>query len=623
VSFHKIKDSLFTTAADRASPNARYILQAKKLVYRYCIFADAHDVDGSSGRAEDSFAQGCNDFMVTLGGWAIDGGSADQKAGTFMHEFGHTLGLHHGGQDDINYKPNYISIMSYAWQTPFKWTNNWRLNYSTTALPTLTETNLSEPVGLAPPVGAYLVFSVPFRDSVGNIHWARLKPATAVDWTGNGDSTRVGANVDINRLNGPASPGQTLTGYVDWSSLIYNFRNSPGFADGPVTSASAFDIEPEMTPTIFNELDNLPPPKPIGQFIMDGQLDSTWLLTSNGGINLYGKIKGSQLYVATNSAQLQGADMFIFVSVVPGSLQNAPWAKTGQVAGWSAVLGNESTDNSASWYDASASALTNITVATAGSSVVEGVIDLELLTGGSPGTVYLAVGKYQTNDGGLLLTQAPVGNGNGNIDPNEFYQFDTALPIQLSSFIATPLTGGHVRLDWTTLSETNNYGFEIQRKRNGETEFQTVPHSFIPGHGTTIEPHSYSFTDTTAVTGQWWYRLKQIDLDGTIHYGPEVAVDVLTGVEDNALPKVFAVYQNYPNPFNPSTSFRYDVPGATYVSLKVYNVLGQEVAALVNETKSAGRYSVAWNATGVASGVYWYRLQAGDFTQTRKLILLR
>jgi hypothetical protein len=286
-------------------------------------------------------------------------------------------------------------------------------------------------------------------------------------------------------------------------------------------------------------------------------------------------------------------------------------------------LGNESTDNSASWFDASASPLTNITVATAGSPIVEGVIDLEFLTGGSPGTVYLAVGKYQTNDGGTLIAQVPAGNPDGNIDPNEFYQFDTALPIQLSAFTATPITGGHVRLDWTTLSETNNYGFEIQRKRDGETEFQTVPRSFVPGHGTTIEPHSYSYTDTTVGAGQWWYRLKQIDLDGTIHLGPEVRVDVLTGVEENAAPTVFALYQNYPNPFNPSTLVRYDVPAATRVSLKVYNVLGQEVATLVSETKPAGRYSVEWNATGVANGVYFYHLVAGEFQSIKKMVVLK
>lgn len=621
--FHKIKDSLFTTQADRTSPNARYIREAKKLVYRYCIFADTHDTDGSSGQAEDSFAQGCNDFMVTLGGWTVDGGTPDQKAGTFMHEFGHTLGLHHGGQDDINYKPNFISIMSYSWQTPFRWTNNWRLNYSTTALPTLYEANLNETVGLNPPVGAFSVIAVPFRDSTNSIHWARLRPATATDWTGNRDSTSLSVSVDINRLRGGATPGETLYSYVDWSKLIYNFRNSPGFADGPVINPHALVLEPEMTPTIFDELDNLPPPKPTGQFIMDGVRDtSSILLTSNAGIDLYARLSGTQLYVATNSAQSLGADMFIFVAVTPGSLQNAPWQKAGQVAGWSAFLANKSSDNSADWYDAGGNLLSSITVDSAG-TVLEGVIDLELLTGASTTTVYLAVGKYQSGNGGSLLAQVPAGNGNANIDPNEFFLFNGLLPIQLASFTAAPLGSDRVRLDWRTLSETNNYGFEIQRKRNAEPEFQTLNNSFVPGHGTTIIPHSYAFTDSTASPGRWQYRLKQIDLDGTVHYTPSVTVDVLTDVDEHALPKEFALYQNYPNPFNPTTVVRYDIPAAVHVTLKVYNLLGQEVATLVNEQQQAGRYTVNWNASSVASGVYLYRIQAGSFGEVRKMAVIK
>ncbi|MBM2840039.1 MAG: quiC [Bacteroidetes bacterium] len=89
------------------------------------------------------------------------------------------------------------------------------------------------------------------------------------------------------------------------------------------------------------------------------------------------------------------------------------------------------------------------------------------------------------------------------------------------------------------------------------------------------------------------------------------------------VPQVFALYQNYPNPFNPLTTIRYDVPTSTHVSLKVYNVLGQEVATLVNETKVAGRHRVEWNSIGVVSGVYWYRFQAGSFVQTKNLLLLK
>jgi hypothetical protein len=157
----------------------------------------------------------------------------------------------------------------------------------------------------------------------------------------------------------------------------------------------------------------------------------------------------------------------------------------------------------------------------------------------------------------------------------------------------------------------------------GAATFETLPNSFVRGYGTTTEPHYYVFVDSTAGAGQWWYRLKQIDLDGTIHYGPAVTVTVLTGVGDESLPKVFALYQNYPNPFNPSTTFRYDVPSPVHVTLKVYNVLGQEVATLVNEVKPAGRYQARWNAAGRASGVYYYRMEAGDFVAVRTVLLVK
>jgi hypothetical protein len=450
-----------------------------------------------------------------------------------------------------------------------------------------------------------------------------MKAATAVDWTGNRDSTNVSARVDINIFaDTNATPNQQLNGFVDWRHIVYNFRNSPNFQPGVHNNPFA-SADSELTYDEFAWIDNLPPPKPAGQFLMDGILDtSAVLLSSNGGINLYGRIKGAQLYVATSSAQSQGADMFIFVAVSPGSLQGAPWLKTGQVAGWLVFLGNESTNNSASWYDASSASLTSIAVDTAG-AVLEGVIDLELLTGGDPATVYLAVGKYQTNDGGSLVAQVPSGNADANIDANEFYQFDTALPIQLASFTATPISNDRVRLTWTTASELNNYGFEVQRKRDGEVEFRTLPHSFVPGHGTTIEPHSYSFVDSTASVGTWWFRLKQIDFDGTIHFAPEVMVETATGVDGSSLPKVFALYQNYPNPFNPTTTLRYDVPRQSHVTLKVYNVLGQEVATLVNEQQVAGSYRIEWNATGFASGIYLCRLEAESFIGIRKMAVIK
>jgi hypothetical protein len=125
------------------------------------------------------------------------------------------------------------------------------------------------------------------------------------------------------------------------------------------------------------------------------------------------------------------------------------------------------------------------------------------------------------------------------------------------------------------------------------------------------------------MAGRWSYRLRQIDLDGTIHFSPEVIVDVLTGVRDNSLPVVFALHQNYPNPFNPTTSLNYDLPATVHVTLKVFNVLGQEVATLVDKTQTAGRYNVSWNASGVGSGVYFYQILAGSFIDVKKMAIMR
>ncbi|MEO8168121.1 MAG: hypothetical protein ABI623_07740, partial [bacterium] len=505
--FDSIKTKYFGTAAERSDPNGRYILQAKNLVYRYGLFARSFTLGSDtaySGIAELENFQGGNDFMVTLGSVPWGGGTHTQQAGTFMHEMGHTLGLGHGGGDHINYKPNYISVMSYTWQTPFKWANTWRLNYSYSKLPSLDESNLDEAVGLNPPVGIYPVFAVPFSFTDSDtfyIHhvYARMKANTGIDYTRNGDSTQTGVAMDLNNVNFKnLSPGQMLDGFSDWRNLKYNFRNSPAFTPGFHTVRPTDVTTDELSYETFNIIDNIPPPKPSGRFIMDGQLDaSATLLASNGGVNLYAAVSGTQLYVATNSAQSQSADMFIYLAAPPGSLQNAAGGKTGQVAAWSAVLGNQNTDNSSQWYDGTSSPMNTISVDTAG-TVLEGVIDIELLLGAQPNNVYLAVGKYGTNNGGVLIGQSPSGNGNGDIEAAEFYSFNTPLPVQLASFTAKIVSGRNVRLDWTTVSEVNNYGFEVQKKANGGTEFVTVENSFIPGHGTTIEPHSYMFVDSSA-----------------------------------------------------------------------------------------------------------------------------
>jgi hypothetical protein len=120
-----------------------------------------------------------------------------------------------------------------------------------------------------------------------------------------------------------------------------------------------------------------------------------------------------------------------------------------------------------------------------------------------------------------------------------------------------------------------------------------------------------------------FYRLRQVDLDGSVHYSEPIRVDLVTGVEEPSMPSEFALEQNYPNPFNPTTVIKYSLPASAHVSLKLYNLVGQEVLTLLDERQEAGVKSVTLNASGLPSGMYLYKLHAGDFVSTKRLVLLK
>ncbi|HEX7572690.1 MAG TPA: T9SS type A sorting domain-containing protein [Bacteroidota bacterium] len=233
------------------------------------------------------------------------------------------------------------------------------------------------------------------------------------------------------------------------------------------------------------------------------------------------------------------------------------------------------------------------------------------------------VGVVQTSDSGYALvgTTESFGAGSGDIyvvKTDKDGGVGDPLPIQLSTFSGASTGGGSVKLSWGTVSETHNYGFYVERRKAGEQAFTTLPGSFIHGHGTTTVPQPYSFVDRSVTNGSWYYRLRQVDLDGSVHFNEAVQVEVLLA----ALPVSFSLDQNYPNPFNPTTTIRYALPARSYVTLSVFNTLGQQMATLVNDTQEAGYHEVRFDGASLASGVYFYRLKAGDFIQTRKLLLL-
>jgi hypothetical protein len=199
------------------------------------------------------------------------------------------------------------------------------------------------------------------------------------------------------------------------------------------------------------------------------------------------------------------------------------------------------------------------------------------------------------------------------------------VPVELTSFTAS-VGGSNVTLLWTTATELNNSGFSIERKTGG-SEYSEA--AFVPGFGTTTELKSYSFTDEKLSPGTYTYRLKQIDFNGAFEYSGEVEAEVIA-------PEEFALDQNYPNPFNPSTTIKFTISsalGGGFTILKVYDVLGNEIAILVNEEKPAGKYEVEFSAIGgsasggnaanLSSGVYFYQLRVGGFVQTKKMILTK
>jgi hypothetical protein len=200
-----------------------------------------------------------------------------------------------------------------------------------------------------------------------------------------------------------------------------------------------------------------------------------------------------------------------------------------------------------------------------------------------------------------------------------------ALPIELVSFTASlgSGSGSSVVLKWKTLSEIDNLGFEVERSLEPSGSFALIPGSFQEGHGTTIEAQDYSFTDPNTEGKRYYYRLKQIDRSGAIHYSDAVQAMVTGVAEQQPLPTVYALEQNYPNPFNPTTGVRYQVPGVSDVKLIVYDLLGKAVATLVNERKAAGTYTVTFDASGLASGVYLYRLTAGGQVFMKKMLLVK
>ena len=264
-----------------------------------------------------------------------------------------------------------------------------------------------------------------------------------------------------------------------------------------------------------------------------------------------------------------------------------------------------------------------------GTSLITSANSIVALTGGALASNVIwqtgssaELGASSTFKGIILAGTTIVQDANASFDGRAMAQTTvllngpSVLPVELVSFTATA-SGMNANLHWSTATEINNSGFEIQRRQT--SDWAKV--GFVAGAGTSNAPRNYSYTDSKLSAGSYSYRLKQIDNNGAFTYGSTVEVAI------SSTPAAFALSQNYPNPFNPSTVISYQLPVNSRVTLKVYDMLGQEVATLVNGPQEAGVYTVSFNTSkgtpGLSSGVYIYRLEAGSFVSTKKLVLMR
>ena len=227
-----------------------------------------------------------------------------------------------------------------------------------------------------------------------------------------------------------------------------------------------------------------------------------------------------------------------------------------------------------------------------------------------------------TNQGGVwIFAGGTSDSANNTVTVQNVFSFsrwtvgdaDSIVPVELTSFIASA-DKERVKLEWTTVTETNNAGFEIQRKSSGEWEKA----GFVEGKGTTAEKQNYSFTDRVKNAGKYLYRLKQMDFDGSFDYSNIIEV------EAGFVPKVFNLNQNYPNPFNPSTTIEFTLAEDGMTELKIFNIIGQEMVNLFKEEGKAGQiYRVNFNASDLPSGIYFAKLVQGSRQMMKKMILIK
>jgi 5-hydroxyisourate hydrolase-like protein (transthyretin family) len=226
----------------------------------------------------------------------------------------------------------------------------------------------------------------------------------------------------------------------------------------------------------------------------------------------------------------------------------------------------------------------------------------------APGTYNLtfsAPGFFQQTVNNISVTAFQAVNVDVELIPD-------GTPVELFSFSAS-VEGNNIQLQWQTASEMNNKGFEVERRQDNQ-EWKSI--TFINGYGTSTDIHTYSYTDINPDAAKYFYRLKQIDLNGSYSFSDEIEVQINIIAD-------FILFQNYPNPFNPLTKIKYQLPENGHVSLIIFDLIGNEVSELINCFQNAGLYETEFDGSKISSGIYYYQFKSGNYMKTKKFILLK
>ncbi len=359
-----------------------------------------------------------------------------------------------------------------------------------------------------------------------------------------------------------------------------------------------------------------------GSFTMAGGASANNIAAWNTTNETWATLGGGVTLGAVNALQLSGANLF-----VGGTFTTAGGQSAKKIAKWNGSVWSALGDGIGSG-DVNTLALIGSDLYAAGSFSTAGSVSAANIAKWN-GSEWSALGSGIT--GGIVFASAATNDNlylggsftsaGGNVS-NHFAHW-TALsgtvPVELVAFNAK-LIANEIELTWATATETNNFGFDIERLTSSNTATSAWEKiGFVKGHGTTTEPKSYSFRDNVrALAGATTvsYRLKQLDLDGAFEYSKVVEINLTTGLTS------FSLAQNYPNPFNPTTTIEFTIPAMTQTSLKVYNMLGQEIATLVNQTLIPGQYQVEFDGAQLSSGMYVYVLSTSNPALVEKRTML-